>query len=384
MRLLHTGDWHIGRTIRGRSRIDEFSSALDELIDIASDEAVDAVVIAGDIFDQRAVTADADRLVFETFVRLHSLGIPTVCIPGNHDSPARLEALSVLLERVGVHVGARVRPPGAGGIVDVPARDGSARARIACLPFVSPRRFADAAADFEDLAGGYIAFDDGFGKLLAAYESAFAADAINLVLGHFFVSGAIPGGGERQVTLGADYAVSPSRLPATASYVALGHIHRPQAVRGAPGPARYCGSLLQLDFGEREQAKSVVVVDATPGRRARTTQVPITAGRSLRDVAGTIEELEKLALQIDDTYLRVVVKVERPVPGIADRIRELLPTALDVRLDYERDESAQPHRALRSLDPREQFVTYYNDHHGVSPSDELLTAFARVAEEVTV
>jgi DNA repair protein SbcD/Mre11 len=384
MRLLHTGDWHIGRTIRGRSRINEFSAALDQLVDIATDAAVDAVVIAGDIFDQRAVTPDADLLVFETFVRLHSLGIPMVCIPGNHDSPARLEALSVLLERIGVHVGARVRPPGAGGIVDVPARDGSASARVACLPFVSPRRFADAAADFEDLAGGYVAFDDGLGKLLAAYESAFAPDAVNVVLGHLFVSGAVPGGGERQITLGADYAVSPSRLPATASYVALGHIHRPQAIRGAPGPARYCGSLLQLDFGEREQAKSVVVVDAAPGRRAKTTQVPITAGRPLRDVVGTIEELERIAPDVADAYLRVVVRVERPLPGIADTVRELLPTALDVRLDYDRNESSQPRRALGSLDPKEQFVTYYTDHHGVPPPDELLAAFARVAEEVAV
>jgi exonuclease SbcD len=382
MRLLHTGDWHIGRTIRGRSRIDEFASALDQLIGIATESAVDAVLVAGDIYDQRAVTPDADRLVFEAFIRLHALGIPVVCIPGNHDSAARLEVLSVLLERVGVTLTCRMRPPEAGGIIDVAARDGSTRARIACLPFVSPRRFADAAADFADLSTGYVAFDDGMGQLLATYEGAFATDAVNIVLGHMFISGAKPGGGERQVTIGADYAVSPVRLPATASYVALGHIHRPQAVPGAPGPARYCGSLLQLDFGEREQEKSAVLVEAVPGRRAKATPIPITAGRALRDIAGTMDELDRMAAEVGDAYLRVSVRVERPVSGLADRIRELLPNALDVSLEYERDESAATRGSLRSLDPREQFAMYYLDHHGVDPTDELLAAFGRVAEEV--
>jgi DNA repair protein SbcD/Mre11 len=383
MRLLHTGDWHIGRTIRGRSRMEEFAAALDQVVEIATASNVDAVLIAGDIFDQRTVSPEADRLIFETLIRLHSHEIAIVCIPGNHDSAGRLEALSVLLERIGVITVTRVRPPARGGVVDVPARDGGSRARVACLPFVSPRRFATAAGDFEDLASGYVAFDDGIGKMLTAYEAAFEPGSVNIVLAHLFVAGATPGGGERQITLGTDYAVSRARLPATASYVALGHIHRAQALLAAPAPARYCGSLLQLDFGEREQEKSVVIVDATPGRRAKTNVVPLTAGRQLRDVEGTIDEIERLAPEVGNAYLRVAVKVDQPVPGIADRVRELLPNALDVRLDYERDEGTPRHVALRGLDPRDQFLSYYRDHHGVKPSDELLAAFARVAEEVT-
>jgi exonuclease SbcD len=382
MRLLHTGDWHIGRTIRGRSRIDEFAGALDQVIDAAVEGAVDAVLIAGDIYDQRAVTPDADRLVFDALLRLHARKISVVAIPGNHDSAARLEVLRVLLERIGVRLACKMRPPRDGGVIDVPARDGSTVAKIACLPFVSPRRFADAASDFHDIASGFVAFDAGMGELLAAYESAFDGDAVNVVMGHMFISGAKPGGGERQITIGADYGVSPARLPATASYVALGHIHRPQAIPGAPGPARYCGSLLQLDFGEREQDKSIVVVEAVPGRRAKTEQIPITAGRRLRDVAGSIDELERMAPEAGDAYLRVTVNVDRPVPALADRVRDMLPNALDVRLDYERSQEHQPRESVRALDPREQFVTYYRDHHGVDPSDELLAAFGRVAEEV--
>ena len=381
MRLLHTGDWHVGRTIRGRSRDDEFAGALDEVVAIAIDEGVDVVVVAGDIYDQRAVTPEADRLVFNALLRLNAAGIPVVAVPGNHDSAARLEALAPLVERIGVSLVCRMRPPAAGGAVTVPARDGSHSACIACLPFVSPRRFSSATQLFADVSAGYVEFDQGMGDLLAAYAGAFEENAVNIVLGHMFVSGAQPGGGEREITIGADFAVSPGRLPATANYIALGHIHRPQAVRGAPGPARYCGSLIQLDFGEKDQDKSVVIVDALPGRRAQTRAVPITSGRRLTDVSGTLDELAALAPRVGDAYLRANVKVDHPVPGIADRVRALLPNVLDVRLDYEREEG-EVRPTLRGLQPSEQFIAYYRDHHGTEPAEELLAAFARIYEEV--
>ena len=381
MRILHTGDWHIGRSIRGRSREDEFAGALDEVVGIATDEGVDALLIAGDIYDQRAVTPDADRLVFDALLRLNAAGIPVVAVPGNHDSATRLEALAPLLERIDVSLVCRMLPPISGGAVTVPARDGSHSALIACLPFVSPRRFSTATQLFDDVSAGYVDFDQGMGDLLAAYAGSFDESGINIVLGHLFVSGAQPGGGEREITIGADFAVSRARLPATANYVALGHIHKPQAVRGAPGPTRYCGSLIQLDFGERDQAKSVVVVDALPGRRAQTREIPITAGRRLTDVSGTLDELAALAPGVGNAYLRATVKVEHPVPGIADRVRELLPNVLDVRLDYEREE-ADGRPSLRGMQPSEQFVAYYRDHHGTEPAEELMAAFAHVYEEV--
>lgn len=381
MRFLHTGDWHIGRSIRGRSREEEFASALDEVVGIATEERVDFVLLAGDIYDQRAVSADADRLVFDGLLRLNSAGIPVVAVPGNHDSAARLEALAPLLARIDVSVVCRMLPPGSGGTVTVPARDGSHSAQISCLPFVSPRHFSSATQLFDDVAAGYVEFDHGMGDLLAAYAAGFDPSGVNVVLGHMFVSGAQPGGGEREITIGADFAISPARLPATANYVALGHIHRPQAVRGAPAPARYCGSLIQLDFGEREQDKSVVIVEALPGRRAQTREIPITSGRRLTDVSGTLDELAALAPRVGDAYLRATVTVDRPVPGIADRVREILPNVLDVRLDYERDEAVD-RPTLRGLQPSEQFVAYYRDHHGTGPGDELVAAFARVYEEV--
>jgi exonuclease SbcD len=187
------------------------------------------------------------------------------------------------------------------------------------------------------------------------------------------------------VTIGIEYAVSPSRLPATASYVALGHVHRPQPVRGAPSPTRYAGSLLQLDFGERDQRKSVAVVEAVPGRPARVTEVPLSSGRPLVDVEGTLEEAVARGRAHPEAHLRVTVRTDGPVPGLAERVREELPNAVDVRLHRQRVDGPGDGRDRPgpSPSPRDQFAAYYRREHGVEEVPaELLRAFDEVLEAV--
>ena len=381
MRFLHTGDWHVGKTIRGRGRLDETERALTQVVDIAIEERVDTVLVAGDVYEQRAASPDADRLVFDTFARLRSAGIPVIVVAGNHDAPARFEAFSALLEAAGVHLVPHVRRPDEGGMLTLPSRDGSEAAIVACVPFVSERRFADAAEAFAAPEAPFNSYAEGLAGILAAMERSFGPDSINLVLGHFFVDGARPGGGEREVTLGDAYSLAPASLPGTASYIALGHIHRPQEVRGARSPARYGGSLLQLDFGEREQAKSVCLIEAHAGKPARVSTLAIDAGRKLLDVTGTLDDLPGIAGRVGDAYLRVFLRVDQPTPGIADRVREILPNALDVALDYERTEEEQ-RPSVRSLEPRQQFVSYYRSAHGTEPHGDLLTAFDDVLEAI--
>jgi exonuclease SbcD len=383
MRLLHTGDWHVGRAIRGRSRTPEFDQALSEVVAIAVHEGVDAVLVAGDVYDHRSPVPEADALVFETLVRLYEAGIPAVIIPGNHDSAVRLGALARLLRPIGVTVVPRVVPPDQGSLVEVPSRDGSEAALVACVPFVPERRFGDAAALFRATEDWYQSYADGMGRILAAMTEPFRPDRVNVLMGHLFTDGAIPGGGEHQITIGIEYAVSPSRLPATASYVALGHVHRPQAVRGAPSPTRYAGSLLQLDFGETEQTKSVTIVEATAGKPPKVREVALSAGRRLLDLEGAIDQIVARGEQLADAYLRVFVHTDGPVPGIAERIRDALPNAVDVALRYERTEAEEAGPPLSSLQPREQFVSYYRREHGVDKVPAgLMGAFDEILEDV--
>jgi exonuclease SbcD len=377
VRFLHTSDWHVGRAIRGRSRKDEHAAALDEVVGIAVGEGVDAVLVAGDVYEHRAPAPEADAVVFETFIRLHERGIRVVVIPGNHDSSLRMEALGKLLRPIGVEVAARVVPPEAGGIVEVPSRDGTGVADVACIPFVPERRFGDAAQLFEASEAWYLSYADGMGELLGAMAGGFRPDRVNVVLAHLFTHGALLGGGERQAAIGDVYAIPPSRLPGDAAYVALGHVHRPQAVAGSPAPARYAGSLIQLDFGEIDQRKSVTIVEASPGKPAKVREVHLTAGRRLLDLRGTLDEVVAKA-DVGDAFLRVFVKTDGPVPGIADRVREALPNALDVHLEYERSDAGPTSAPVSSLHPRDQFVAYCRSQHGAEPRAELMRAFDEV------
>jgi exonuclease SbcD len=175
--------------------------------------------------------------------------------------------------------------------------------------------------------------------------------------------------------------VPPSRLPGTAHYVALGHVHRPQAVRGAPAPTRYSGSLLQLDFGEVDQAKSVSIVEASPGQPARMREIKLAAGRRLMDLAGSLDDLQARAETVGDAYLRVTVRTEGHVPGIADAVREALPNAVEVRLDYPHAQPVDERPSLSSLEPLDQFVSYYRRFHTSEPQPDLVEAFNEVLQQ---
>jgi exonuclease SbcD len=385
IRLLHTSDWHLGRTIRNRPRTDEFAAVLDEVVRIAIEERVDGVLVAGDLYDSRAPAPEADGLLVETLVHLHEAGIPLVAIGGNHDSPQRLEAFAPLYSAVGATIVGAVKRPDAGGLVELSSRDGATTATIACVPFVPERKFASTAALFDAPESWYGTYADGMGNLLDAFAAGFRPDRVNVLMAHLYADGSLLGGGEREVTVGLEYAVSPARLPAAASYLALGHIHRPQRVAGTAAPGRYSGSLLQLDFGETEQDKSVVIVDAAPGTPAAIREVTLSAGRRLADVRGPLDAVLAAGDGLGGAWLRVLVETDGPIPGIADRVREALPNALDVRLVYDRsmaDETESRTAGVGALGPREQFAAYERLTHGVEPDPALLTAFDEVHDLV--
>ena len=383
MRLLHTSDWHLGRTLAGRARTDEFAAVLDEVIGIARDERVDCVLLSGDVYEHKVASPEADRLLFDTLVRLHREGVAMVAIPGNHESPERWRALAPLLREIQVRAVTEVRRPEQGGAVEVASRDGREVAYIACVPFVPERQYGSTRLLFERTERWSQEYAQGLSDLMHAMCAQFRPDRVNILMGHLFVDGARLGGGETEVTVGPECAVPPERLPASPTYIALGHIHRAQRIERSPAPARYAGSLLQLDFGERDQQKSVTLVEASPGRPAVLREIPLRSGRSLRDVEGTLDELRERAAELGDSWLRVRVRTGGQVPGIADRVREILPHAVQVIPTYDRAEGDPLSPALATLQPREQFSAYHRAEHGGNPSPEMLATFTEVLDLVT-
>jgi exonuclease SbcD len=216
------------------------------------------------------------------------------------------------------------------------------------------------------------------GELLGAMAAGFTPGRVPVLLGHLFTDGALvtPGGGAR-----GSRSASPTRCRRAGCrrrlHVALA---RPHAAgrEGSPGAGPVRGSLLQLDFGEAGQRKSVGLVEAAPGTPAKVREVPLSSGRSLADVRGTLDEVVARGRELGAAHLRVFVATDGPVPGIADRVREELPNALDVHLVYDRVDHQPNGDPVSSLHPREQFVAYFRQQHGAEPPRPILGAFDEV------
>ena len=382
MRILHTADWHIGKKLGRIDRRDEVEKALDELVGIADSNDVDAVLVAGDLFDRGTPPLDSLRLVLDALTRLAAGGRKVVAIPGNHDSPELFKVLAPLLDKLDITLVHKPLRPDEGGIVTVPSRDGSMSARVACVPFIHEAFVIDVMEAPEQ---GYKSYADRIRAITRFYADWMVEHpdpkAVDLLMGHFMVHGAVPGGSERELHIGEAYMANADAIPPDLKYAALGHIHLAQDAPGSATPARFCGSLLQLDFGEVDQDKSVCIVDVEPGMRpARVECIPMTSGRKLVKVTDTLEALRARAADFGDAWLHVVVKTEGPEPGLADEVRSFLPNALQVYADYEREDFIPQSREGRTL--AQLYSDYVTAKRGVEPPPPLAEAFERVAAEV--
>lgn len=377
MRFLHTSDWHLGKTLKGRSRAAEHEAALAEIVDVIRKEKIDCVLVTGDLFDSQAPPPEAERLAFNFFSELRGLEVPAIVIGGNHDHPKRLEAIRDVLRLLDIHVRPSVCHPTTGGVVEI-VKNGET-AKIGCLPFVPIGRVEDASKLMGAEGQRYQAYTDLIARMFEWLSESFNKKTINLLLGHLYVEGGNTSKSEREIHVAKPYAVSTHRFPATAHYIALGHLHRPQELL-SPSRTLYAGSILQLDFGEQDQQKRVVIVDAHPGKPATIADCPLSAGRKLRDVAGTMAQLEAQADTFGEDFLRVTVKTDERMPGIAEKIHELLPNALEIHQDYPRTEEEVIE--IAGCEPPELFRGYYQNRNGSAPPDTLMKLFDRLYEEV--
>jgi exonuclease SbcD len=330
VKLLHTADWHVGKTIRGRSRADEHRSVLAEITRIAADEDVDVVIVAGDLFDVTAPTAESEQIVYDALLSLANTGASVVVIAGNHDHAQRLAAVRPLLHLTRVTVLSTVARAAEGGVIDVAGKSGE-RARFALVPFLSQRNIINAETLMTSSAADRVGkYAERYQRITGALCAGFDGACVNVVVAHTTVAGALMGGGEREAHSVQEYHVSASVFPSTAHYVALGHVHRSQAVAAAC-PAWYAGSPLQLDFGETQNAPCVLVIEAAAGVPARVRQVKLEGGRRLRTLKGTLEQLAARADTASDDYLRLVL-TQPARAGLADEARAVFPNAVDVRV----------------------------------------------------
>jgi len=380
MRFLHTADWHVGKTLKGHQRLDEQERVLREIVRTAREHEVDAVLVAGDLYDSAAPTAAAQKLVVRTLLGLAQAGIEVVAIAGNHDHAATLDAYRPLAGASGITLVGTPRSAGQGGVVEFTARSTGEPVTVALLPFVS-QRFAVRAAEIVANTPGEntAAYDRDLRQILTTLTSGFRTDAVNLVMAHLTVLNGAFGGGERMAQSIFEYAVPASIFPVDAHYVALGHLHRRQRMEAAC-PVHYSGAPLAVDFGEQENTPVVCLVEAAPGTPAQVTDLPLTGGRRLRTVQGSLHDLAQV--DAGDDFLRVLVR-EQARAGLRDDVLQLLPNALEVRIDPEFAAPLTPTRprsaGARERHPSELFAEYLAATKIADPRVEAL--FARLHDE---
>jgi DNA repair protein SbcD/Mre11 len=335
MRILHTSDWHLGRTLHGVDLLEHQAAYLDHLVEVARAEDVRAVVVSGDVYDRAIPPVEAVTLLSETLARL-SEHAQVVVTPGNHDSAVRLGYGDRIL-RDGIHVRARVAD--VGRPVEIADPDGGAPVLVYAMPYLDPDASRVALQDGDEpLARSHAAVMGAAMRRVRADLAARTAHAPvrSVVMAHAFVVGGEASESERDIRVGGVDSV-PAGVFEGVDYVALGHLHGPQRVT-FPGPTvgRYSGSPLAYSFSEMRHAKSSVLLelsaDGSQGVLGEPELLPAPVPRRLSEVSGTLDDLLGVAGEPHrDDWVRVLVTDTARPREMTARVKERFPHALVVQ-----------------------------------------------------
>ena len=397
MRILHTSDWHLGKRLESYSRIEEQKQVLQEICDLADRENVDAVIIAGDLYDTYNPPTEATELFYHYTKKLtNNAKRPVIAIAGNHDSPERIEAPEPLARECGIILAGLphsfIQPfqletglavvTSEPGFIELKLPTSEIPLRVLLTPYANELRMKtylgsdDAEAEMRNVIQNF------WGTLSNKYCD---NKGVNLLVSHLFVvknGNPLPEEPEEEKSIlyvGGAQTIYSQNIPTEIQYVALGHLHRCQTMDTVPCPVVYAGSPLAYSFAEANQEKFAMLVDVEPGKAATTIKLPLTAGRKLlRAKFESIDDAVVWLLDnttafveltvISDTYLNADDKkrltdahagIVNIIPEIRKKKNEIgeketqidLTKSIDVLFaDYFRHEKGQePNERIRTL-----------------------------------
>lgn len=337
MRVLHTADWHLGQHfLTGQERLTEQRAFLDWLLTTVRQEGVEALVLAGDVFDTTTPSHAAQELYYDFLVRMQATGCrDIVVVGGNHDSPTLLNASRRLLRALRIHVIGGVPAEATEQVVTLAATGGRPGLVVCAVPFLRERdlRLAGAGETPDErqlrvrdsIAGHY--------KLLSEHDLVRGLrehDVPVLATGHLYAAGGeAREGAERDVHIGGLGVIAAEHFPAAFDYVALGHLHRPQVV-GGRAHIRYSGSPVPLSFTEADDKQQVLLLDFAGAGPPRITPLAVPVARRLQRFHGGLAEVEAAILAFDNegfnlvAWADVVVLSDEATTEVQRRIQAVL------------------------------------------------------------
>jgi exonuclease SbcD len=406
MRILHTADWHIGQTLNGWNRDHEHRAFLSTLCDVIKAEHVDVLLVAGDVFDGINPSGDAQRLLYTAIAGFLQANprLQIVLTAGNHDPAQRLEAPEAVLNALGVHVLGTLRQGASGVDVDrhlIALHDaaGAPCAYVLAVPFLRQADLPGLQLGAE--GGAEPAVTAAARALHLAMTEAAVARAGGLpilAMGHLTCAGGLESeGAERRILIGGEHAVPPDIFPPALSYVALGHLHRPQSLDG--GRVRYSGSPFPLSAAEIAYDHGVTLLDLETGLTPRHIPLPRPVpmyrlpAKGAAPIAEIAASLAALSLSPEtpksaQPFVYLSVLADRPAPQLATEV-EALVEALPLRLaglSITRPDAvgvaALPPPSLADTLPEDLFRAAYVQAHGLEPNSAHLAAFRDALSEV--
>lgn len=357
MKFIHTSDWHIGRQLHNQPLLDDQAFVLDQIVALATEHSVDAVIVAGDIYDRSIPPANAVALLDDVLNRLvQDLGVQVIMIAGNHDSHERLGFAAKQMSASGLHI---VGPLSA-ALLPIRLESPTGATYFYPLPYAEPatvRQVFDCEAASHEAA---------MAVLLEQVRQHDSQGLPKVVISHCFLDGGSESESERPLSIGGADKISP-KLFTEFDYVALGHLHGPQ-YKGATH-VRYSGSILKYSFSEQDQHKSVTLVELGAQTPIDIRLLPLTSMRDVRILEGELDTLlaqGKTDAKRED-YLMVRLLDKHAILDAMGKLRAVYPNVL--------------HLERTGLMAGQQQVALSRDHIKKGEMDMFCDFFSQVSGE---
>lgn len=369
-----------------------------EFVDIVEKNNIDMIIIAGDIYDNGNPPAKAEKLFYEVLKKVAAGGSRAVLvIAGNHDNPERLIAAAPLASEQGiVMLGTPKSIVEAGKYGDFEvAASGEGWVEIhlkgeklvaAALPYPSEKRLSEVFVEKDSDEERKQSYSERIGELFENLSSNYREDTINIAASHIYVMGSDRSDSERQIELGGSLAVEPSALPKNAQYIALGHLHRPQKVRGTELKAYYAGSPIQYSKSEVGYIKSMYIVDVKAGSEAQVEEIYLSNYKPIEIwKCKSIEEAVEMCKENSDRDIWVYLEIETDeyisqeyIKMMNDYRKDIVEIVPKIRgLEQEEEHSY----SIGDKSIGELFKEFYIAQRGVEPAEEIMQVFAEMSYE---
>lgn len=397
MKFIHTSDWHLGKMLEGYSRLDEQEKFIDEFVDMVNRENPDMIIISGDIYDNSNPPARAEGLFYKALREISCNGKRVVLvISGNHDNPDRLEAAYPIAHQQGIILLGTPRSVvsiGKCGESDIINADegyfeieiNGEKAIILAMPYPSEKRLNEIISDKLSEEERQKDYSEKIGDIFLKLSEKFREDTINLVVSHLFVLGGESSDSERPIQLGGSLTVDANKLPKKAQYIALGHLHKPQKVKGTDGRIRYSGAPIQYSKSERNNANCAYIVEVSKGKKAEIEEVYFKNYKPIEvwKCHGVEEAIDKCKENSDrDVWAYIEIYTDRVI--LQEKIKEMKSYKNDIvqilpKIQGEEDDEVYENLTEKSME--EVFKEFYKYERKVEPDKDILDLFLNIVNE---